>query len=171
MALEVLGVEVSLVTVRTGEFAICVLSRNSRALSCTIDTVGNRSRAAGDTRQNSTAALRAHDLRAWRFLGVGGAVRAIHVRSHTPTLAIGVTKGTGGKTIEVRATVAWGCRGNRLRVALSGGCGRKDARRWGVLLMRLCLRVRKIQQRRWRKATDSRVRHHRGLRGPVDIVS
>jgi hypothetical protein len=37
--------------------------------------------------------------------------------------------------------------------------------------MRLCLRVRKVQQRRWRKATDSRVRHHRGLRGPVDIVS
>jgi hypothetical protein len=37
--------------------------------------------------------------------------------------------------------------------------------------VRLCLRVRKVQQRRWRKATDSRVRHHRGRRGPVDIVS
>lgn len=171
MALEVLSVEVSLVTVRTGEFAIRVLCGNRRALSCTIDTVRNRSRAARDTRQNATAALRAHDLRAWRFLGVGGAVRAIHIRSHTPTLAVGVTKGTGRKTIEIRAAIAGGCRSNRLRVALSGGCGRKDTRRWGVLLMRLCLRVRKIQQRRWRKATDSRVRHHRGLGSPVDIVS
>jgi hypothetical protein len=153
MALEVLGVEVSLVTMRAGEFAICILSRNSRALSCTVDTVGNWSRAARDTGQNATAALRADDLRPWRFLGVRGAVRAIHIRSHTPALAIRVTKGTGGKTIEIRATVAWGCRSDRLRVALSGGCGRKHTRRWGVLLMR------------------SRVRHHRGLGSPVDIVS
>lgn len=153
MALEVLGVEVSLVTVRAGEFAVRVLSRDSGALSCTIDPVRNRSRAAWDTGQNATAALRADNLRPWWFLGVRGAVRAVHIRSHTPTLTIGVTKGTGRKTIEIRATVARGCRSNRLRVTLSGGCGRKDTRRWGVLLMR------------------SRVRHHRGLGSPVDIVS
>jgi hypothetical protein len=145
MALQVLRVEVSLITVRAGEFAIGVLGRDGGTLRGTIDTVGHRSRAARDTGQDATAALRAHDLRAWLFLGVGRAVRAIHIRCHSPTLTIRIAESTGGETIEVRATVAWGSRSDRLRVALSGGCGREHARgRWGVLLVRLCLRVRKV---------------------------
>ena len=100
MALQVLRVKVSLIAVGAGEFAIRVLGGDGGALRGAIDSVGDRSRAARDTRQDATAALRAHDLRAWLFLRVGGAIRAVHIRSHTPTLStIGVTESTRGQAI------------------------------------------------------------------------
>lgn len=97
MALQVLGVQVGLVTVRAREFSIRILGRNGGALGSTVNAVGDGSSTTRNTRQDTTAALRAHDLRPWRFLGpVGRAVRAIHVGAHSPGLAIGIAESPGG---------------------------------------------------------------------------
>lgn len=137
MALQVLRVEVGLVAVRAGEFAIGILGGNGGALRSAIDTVGNRSRAARNARQDATTALRAHDLRAWRFLGsVGGAIGAVHVRAHPPGLAIGIAESAGGEAVEI-AAVARGSRSDGLRVALRARRGRQHARGRGVRLVSL----------------------------------
>lgn len=138
MALQVLRVQVSLVTVRAREFAICVLSRDSGVLRTTVDSVRDGSGATRYTWENATAALRPHDLCAWWFLGtVRRAVGAIHVVAHSsPGLTVGVAESTGGHSIEV-ATVPWGGRGDGLRVSLRGRRGRQHTWRGRVGLVSL----------------------------------
>jgi hypothetical protein len=49
------------------------------------------------------------NLRPWWFLGVRGAVRAVHIRSHTPTLTIGVTtrlRFLTGSMVQLRAPLS-----------------------------------------------------------------
>lgn len=146
MALQVLRVKVGLVTVGAREFAVRVLGRNGGAFRGAIDAVGDGSRATRDARQDTTTTLRAHDLRAWRFLGsVRGSIRAIHVRAHAPGLAIRIAKGTGRKAVEI-ATVARGRRSDGLRVALRGRRGRQHARRRGVRLGGVRLRMVRVRQ-------------------------
>lgn len=156
---------------RAGEFAIRVLGWDGGALCGAIDAVGNRSRATGDTRQNATTALRAHDLRAWRFLGsVRRTICAVHVRAHAPLFAIGVAKGTGWHAVEI-ATVARGSRSNRLRVTLCRRGRRQHARRRRRVGLRgVCLEKVRTRLHGRRLTTDSRVRHDRGRRGPVHVV-
>lgn len=151
MTLQVLRVQVGLVAVRARELSIGILGGNGGALCGAIDTVGNRGRAARNTRENTTTALRAHDLRAWLILrrSIWRTIGAIHVRCHAPGLGIRVAEGTGRHAIEV-PTVARGRRGNGLRVALRARRGRQPARRGRVRLgvMSLCLMVRVGEERR-----------------------
>jgi hypothetical protein len=151
MTLQVLRVQVGFVAVRARKLAIGILGGNGGALCGAIDTVGHRGRAARNTRQNATAALRAHDLRAWLILrrSVRRAIGAIHVGSHTPGLAIGVAESTGRHAIEI-PTVARGSRSNGLRVALRGRRGRQHTwrRRVRLVVMVLCLMVRVGKVRR-----------------------
>lgn len=141
MALQVLRVQVGLVTVRARELSVSILSRDGSVLRATINAVADGSSAAGNARENTTAALRAHDLRAWRFLSpVRRAIRAVHVMAHsTPGLTIGVAKSAGRHAVEV-ATVPWRSGRDGLRVSLRGGRGWQHTRRRGVRLVGLRLK-------------------------------
>lgn len=131
MTLQVLGVEVSLVTMRAREFTIRILGGDGGALRAPIDTVGDGSSTARNTRENTTAALRAHDLRAWRFLGpIRRAVGTVHIGSHAPGFpTVGVAESTGWETVEV-ATVTRRGRSDGLGVTLRGRRGRQHALGW-----------------------------------------
>lgn len=83
MALQVLRVNICLITMQAWEFRIRILGRNYRALSSISDTVGEWSRAIREARQDAIAALEAHGLHPWQIIGAGRAVRTSRIRSLT----------------------------------------------------------------------------------------
>lgn len=179
MTLQVLGMQICLIAMRTGEFPIGILGRNSRVLcGCPVDTIGHWGSTARDTRKDPTTALRTDDLGARGILGRVGR-RAIgtgnRVGIHPLTaLAIAVAKSTGRHAGIVCATVARRCGRNRLRIALGTGGRWQHAVRGRVrlrVLRLLSLRIGMRQERRWRQTADSGMRHNGRGRRRVNIVS
>lgn len=178
MTLQVLGVQICLIAMRTGEFPISILGRNGRVLrGCPIDSIGHWGSTARNTGQNPTTALRTDNLGARGILGRVGR-RAIGpgnwVGIHPVTaLAIPVAKGTRRHARIVCATVARRCGRNGLRIALSTGGRWQHAVRGRVrlrVLSLLSLRVRMRQERR-RRQTPNRGMRHNGRGGRrVNIV-
>ena len=138
VSLQMFGVQICLVAVRTGEFPIRIFCRDRIVLRSPISSVGDGRCSAGSTGQNASSSLRPHHMSSLVFWITSSVWSCLTTGPDWP--AICRTVRAACHRIQIALSVAWRRGSYALRVRLG------DARWWGVIVGWLVLLTRLGQQ-------------------------
>lgn len=137
MPLQMLCMQIRLVAMRTGKFAICILYWDGRALSGAVYPIRNSSSSAWNAGKNASSALRANHLSStWWLLGYKrrrGTRQTLRIRPDSASI-LSIAECAGSHRAIIHPSIAWGSGSYRLRISL-GSRGRwKNGKRLELLL-------------------------------------
>lgn len=164
MPLEMLGMQVGLVAMRTRELPVRILDRRSRGLGRAIDPVYSvgSSRDAGE---NSSPSLRPYHLSARWLLGKVGRGCRRHGVGGSPHGSFVLRVAIGARLHAILlSSIPWWRRGNELGVRLGGGVW------WHHAVLLVMLRRRMVPTKERRRHVHTGMRRGRSRRHTVDII-